>query len=91
MIIKRDQEEIQSYLNDASNYKGNCSAVYFPSNLKEVRDVVLEAADKKLQVTISGNGTGLTGSRVPTGGIVLATEKLNRIIEINENELYAVV
>jgi len=91
MIIKRDQEEIQSYLNDASNYKGNCSAVYFPSNLKEVRDAVLEAADQKLQVTISGNGTGLTGSRVPTGGIVLATEKLNKIIEINENELYAVV
>ena len=91
MIIKTDQEEIQSYLNDASNYKGCCSAVYFPANTGEVCEVMRTAKEQNMRVTISGNGTGLTGSRVPDGGIVLATEKMNRIIEINEEALYAVV
>lgn len=91
MIIKKDQEEIQSFLSDASNFKGNCSAVYFPSNKDEVCEVIVTAAEQNQRITVAGNGTGLTGARVPAGGIVLATDKLNRIIEINEAELYAVV
>lgn len=91
MIIKKNQEEIQSFLSDASNYKGSCDAVYFPASLNDVKEVLKESAEKKVKVTIAGNGTGLTGSRVPTGGIVLSTEKMNKIIEINKEEHYAVV
>ena len=47
--------------------------------------------EKKIKVTISGNGTGLTGARVPQGGIVISTEKMNHIIEINEKEKTAIV
>lgn len=91
MIIKTDQEEIQAYLTDASNVKGNCSAVYFPENAEDVKAALAEAEKMNARVTVSGNGTGLTGSRVPSGGIVIATEKMNRIIELNREELYAVV
>jgi D-lactate dehydrogenase (cytochrome) len=91
MIIKTEQDEIQNYLVDASNTKGFCEAVYIPENVSEIISIVKDSNQKKLHVTISGNGTGLTGARVPYGGVVISTEKLNRIIEINEKEKFAVV
>ncbi len=91
MIVKTNPDEIQTYLTDASNFKGFCDAVYFPENVNDVSNILRDAKDKKIPVTISGNGTGLTGARVPQGGIVISTEKLNRIIEINSKEFFAVV
>ena len=91
MIIKTEQDEIQNYLIDASNTKGFCDAVYIPVNVSEVVEVIKDANEKKQSVTISGNGTGLTGARVPQGGIVISTEKLNKIIEINTKGYFAIV
>ncbi|MDR3627902.1 MAG: FAD-binding oxidoreductase [Ignavibacteriaceae bacterium] len=91
MIIKTSPDEIQNYLSDASNYKGFCEAVYFPENEQDISGILKEASIKNTPVTISGNGTGLTGARVPQGGIVISTEKLNKIIEINKEQLSAEV
>ncbi len=91
MIIKTSPDEIQNYLSDASNLKGNCDAVYFPENEVDIITILKEANEKKIKVTVSGNGTGLTGARVPEGGIVISTEKMNHIIEINEKEKTATV
>jgi D-lactate dehydrogenase (cytochrome) len=91
MLVKRNQEEIQNYLSDASNFKGTCEAVFFPENKDELKSIIREANKFKRKVTISGNGTGLTGARVPEGGIVVSTEKFNKIIEINTEAGYAVV
>jgi D-lactate dehydrogenase (cytochrome) len=91
MIVKTQQDEIQNYLIDASNTKGFCEAVYIPKNVSEMAEIIKEANNKKHLVTISGNGTGLTGARVPKGGIVISTEKLNKIIEINSEENFALV
>ncbi|KAB2845014.1 MAG: FAD-binding oxidoreductase, partial [Melioribacteraceae bacterium] len=91
MIIKTDQNEIQNFLADASNFKGNCDAVYFPDNADEIQSIVIEANKNKTPVTIAGNGTGLTGARVPKGGVVISTERLNKILEINEEKKYAIL
>jgi D-lactate dehydrogenase (cytochrome) len=91
MIIKTEQDEIQNYLVDASNTKGYCEAVYIPESVEEISAILKEANNNKQPVTVSGNGTGLTGARVPQGGIVISTEKLNKIIEINTLEMYAIV
>lgn len=91
MIIKTDQNEIQNFLADSSNFKGNCDAVYFPENEKEIQSIVIEANKNNTPVTVAGNGTGLTGARVPKGGIVISTERLNKIIEINNEEKFAVL
>ncbi len=91
MIVKTQQDEIQNYLIDASNTKGFCEAVYIPQSVSEMTEIIKEANEKKHSVTISGNGTGLTGARVPIGGIVISTEKLNKIIEINLEEKFALV
>jgi len=41
-------------------------------------------------VTVSGAGTGTVGGRVPFGGVVLATDRLNRIKRIDRKERCAV-
>ena len=91
MITKTDQNEIQDYLKDASNTTGYCDAVVFPENSDEVISVIKNASNKGIKVTVCGNKTGLAGGSVPNGGIVLSTEKLNKILEINEKEKYAIV
>ena len=91
MIIKTSQDEIQNYLTDAANVKGYCDAVYIPETTDEIPEILINANKDKIPVTISGNGTGLTGGRVPQGGIVISTEKLNKIIEINDEKMYAIV
>lgn len=91
MIIKTKKDEIQNYLVDASNFKGKCDAVYIPFDKEELKKILKEANQQKIKITVSGAGTGLTGARVPEEGIVISTEKLNHIIEINTKENYVVV
>lgn len=91
MIIKTNPDEIENFLVDASNLKGYCEAVYFPENEKEVAAILEEANKDKIPVTVSGNGTGLAGGRVPQGGIVISTEKMDKILEINTEKKFAVV
>lgn len=91
MIIKTLHDEIQNFLVDASNFRGNCETVYLPENAGEVSQILETANTSKTKVTIAGNHTGLTGSGVPQDGIVISTEKLNRIIEINTEENFAIV
>lgn len=91
MIIKSAQEEIQNYLVDASNFRGNCDAVYLPENAEEITEILKIVNVSKTKVTVAGNHTGLTGSGIPKDGIVISTDKLNRIVEINTKENYAVV
>jgi len=88
MIIKSKQDEIQNYLKDASNYSGNCDAVYFPESESDIIEILIDTNKNKKQVTVSGNRTGLTGSGIPNGGIVISTEKLNNIKEINFNKKF---
>ncbi len=90
MIIKNDPEEIRNYLTDASNFKGFCEAVYFPESTEDIVEILKYANKRLTPVTVSGNGTGLTGARVPLGGIVISTEKMNSIIHINPEYKYAI-
>ncbi|TSA28455.1 MAG: FAD-binding oxidoreductase, partial [Ignavibacteriales bacterium] len=72
MIIKNDPELFQNYLSDASNYKGNADSIYFPESEDEIVDLLKKFNKENIRVTVSGNGTGLTGGRVPEGGIIIS-------------------
>lgn len=91
MIIKKDKSDIQNFLSDSANYKGNCDAVYFPESEIEVIEAVKTANSENKKITVAGNGTGLTGARVPDEGIVISMEKLNRIISFDKNNRIAVL
>jgi D-lactate dehydrogenase (cytochrome) len=83
MLIKTAQDQIQSYLGDSSHMAGGfAERVVFPENAEEIAVVLNEASRTRTQVTISGAGTGTVAGRVPFGGIVIATDKLNRIRDI---------
>jgi len=83
MIIKTDQDAIQSYLEDSSNVEGGrTEKVVFPETIDELSAVLKEAAAARVPVTISGGGTGTAGGRIPFGGITVSMERLNRILAI---------
>ncbi|MEW6006419.1 MAG: FAD-binding oxidoreductase [Stygiobacter sp.] len=91
MIIKTNKDEFENYLSDASNFKGDAEALYIPENESEIIDLLKKCNETKTNVTISGNGTGLTGARVPLNGIIISTERLNKILELNIEEKYLIV
>src|SRR5437870_12873275 len=88
MLTKSQPDEIQDYLSDASYLPGgNASRVSFPENAEEVAEILRNATRTETPVTISGAGTGTVAGRVPFGGIVVATDKLNHIKSIaREND-----
>ena len=66
-------------------------AVVFPGTAGEISAIMKLANEKRFFVTARGGGVGYTGGAVPIkGGIVLATGRLNRIIEINKGDLVVV-
>ena len=67
------------YLVDASGYTGSADRILVPQSEAEVAQVLCDAAAGRTAVTVSGAGTGLTGGRVPHGGWVISTERLNSI------------
>ncbi len=92
MLIKKEQSTIRGYFEDASNLSGgNAECVYIPESEDEVVEIVRECNAGKKPLTVSAGGTGVVGGRIPFGGAVLSTEKLDNIIEINAGEKYAVL
>src|SRR5712691_10124155 len=83
MLTKTQPDEIQDFLSDASYLRGgNAARVVFPESAKDIADVLSKASKDQTPVTISGAGTGTVAGRVPFGGIVIATDKLNQIKKI---------
>src|SRR5205823_916039 len=83
MLTKSQPDEIQDFLTDASYvHGGRAERVVFPETATDVAAILAEASATRTPVTVSGAGTGTVAGRVPFGGIVLATDKLNRIMSI---------
>lgn len=67
-------------------------AVVFPRTAEEIAAIMKLANERRFYVTARGGGVGYTGGAVPVrGGVVLATSRLNQILEINKADLVAVV
>src|SRR5216110_2963634 len=83
MITKTATDEIQTYLSDSSYLAGgNAARVVFPETAEDIGDVLAAATREGTPVNVSGAGTGTVAGRVPFGGTVLATDKLDRIKSI---------
>jgi glycolate oxidase len=63
-----------------------------PENTSVISKVMRFACDNKIPITPRGGGTGLSAGAVPIyGGIVLSLEKMDRIIEIDEENFTGTV
>ena len=89
MLVKSN--DLQDYLTDASFIRdGHAERVVIPESVEEVAQTLAEANRERVPVTVSGAGTGTVGGRVPFGGIVLATDRLNRIKVIDRTNNTAI-
>jgi FAD/FMN-containing dehydrogenase len=79
---------LNTYLEDASGYRGHADQVIVPANETELLGILDNASRGQIPVTISGAGTGMTGGRVAQGGWVVSLEKLRRL-EIHDGRAIA--
>src|SRR5512144_1316475 len=80
------------YSFDATGGKFLPDAVVYPVNAEEVRQTVLLANLHRFPVVPRGAGSGFSGGSLPVrGGVVLSTERLDRILSIDTENLVAVV
>ena len=69
------------------------SLVLRPTSTEQLGVCVKKLYDNGIPMTVRGAGTNLSGGTIPdsTDSVVILTNGLNRIIEINSDDLYAVV
>jgi glycolate oxidase len=91
--VLTDREALLKYASDETeDFVFPPDAVVLPASTEEVSAVMRVAWDRSLPVTPRAGGTGLSGGALPIHrGIVLGSERMNRILEIDTGNLMAVV
>lgn len=80
------------YSYDATQQRFLPDVVVYPGCSAEISRIMQLANAERIPVFPRGAGSGFTGGSLPTrGGIVLSTERLDQILEIDEENLVAVV
>jgi len=98
-IIGRDnistkENEIEDYSHDETPLTKSYApqVIVKPTDTHLIAKLLRFANRKRIPVTPRGGGTGLSGGCIPIyGGILLSLERMNRILEIDRNNLTAIV
>ncbi len=89
--INTDAERLEAYSHDevkGEKYSHLPEAVVFAETAEQISKVMTFANKHLIPVTPRGAGTGLSGGAVPIkGGIVISLERMNRILELDEETL----
>ncbi len=90
-IIFNDEEKLEPFSHDeipGKKYRHMPDVVVFPSGSDEISKIMKIANENLIPVTPRGAGSGLSGGAVPLyGGIVIASDKMNRILELDMENL----
>ena len=86
-----DKDSLRDYGHDETeDYVFPPEVVLKPVSTDEVSGILRYCNEHQIPVTASGARTGLSGGALPLeGGVNLSTEKMNRILEIDERNLQA--
>jgi len=94
-VIYGDEEKLQPYSHDevpGAEYAHTPEAVVRPATAEEIGAIMKLANRKMIPVTPRGAGSGLSGGAVPIyGGIVLAVGRMNKILELDRENMMIVV
>jgi glycolate oxidase len=89
---KNSKEDLLTYGYDACIYEYVPDAVLFPKSAQEISDIMKVASARNVFVTPRGAGSGLGGEALAKqGGVVVCFTMMNRILEINTANRYAVL
>jgi glycolate oxidase len=88
-----DQESLENYGHDQTENLVFLPAVVLkPANKNDISAILKVCNTHKIPITARGAGTGLSGGALPhLGGVLLSMERLNKIIEIDEQNLQVTV
>jgi glycolate oxidase len=90
--VRTDDESRTAYGMDALKKGRPADVVVRPGSTADVSAVARLCDEYRVPIVPRGAGTGYTGGAVPShGGVVLSFERMNRILEIDEANLVAVV
>ncbi|MDH5423634.1 MAG: FAD-binding protein [Gammaproteobacteria bacterium] len=90
--VKTEPADIWSYGLDNSRRHALADFVVLPETTEQVRQIVALCNRFNSPLIARGKGTGTTGATVPiTGGVILSTERMNKILRIAPNDRYMVV
>jgi glycolate oxidase len=90
--ISLEPAKLAQYAGDKWFATHQPDAVALPRSVASVSKILRFANEHKIPVTARGAGYGYVGGCVPIrGGIALSTERMNRILEINQGDFVAVV
>jgi glycolate oxidase len=85
-------EDVAPYASDALGIGQTPDVVVRPRSAAEVSELMRLTQAHRVPTVVRGAGTGYTGGAVPTaGGLVLSVERMNRILDIDTQNLLAVV
>lgn len=87
-----DEESLNHYAHDETEDLHFLPEVVIkPRTAEEISAILKICNAEKIPVTPRGGGTGLSGGALPhLGGVLLSTERLNSIIEIDERNLQVI-
>jgi glycolate oxidase len=90
--VRTDEAARDSYGSDALKRGHPADAVVLPDGAEEISAIVRLCGAHSVPLVPRGGGTGYTGGAVPMhGGVVLSLERMNRILELDEENLVVVV
>jgi glycolate oxidase len=90
--VRDAADALSAYAADALGQPYLPDLVVIPANTVEISAIARLCHEHRVPLVVRGAGTGYTGGAVPTcGGLVLSMERMNRIVEIDEVNLLAVV
>ncbi|MCD6377712.1 MAG: FAD-binding protein [Planctomycetes bacterium] len=90
-----DPDKLQQYSHDEipdPHYAHMPEAVVRPRTAREISEIMKLANRERIPITPRGAGSGLSGGAVPIyGGIVLLCDRMNKIIEIDRENMMITV
>ncbi|MFH1039226.1 MAG: FAD-linked oxidase C-terminal domain-containing protein [PVC group bacterium] len=88
-----DPERMEDYAHDENpNLRADPGAVVKPTTEEEIARLVTLANREGFPVVARGGGTGVTGGALPLhGGAVISLERMNRVLDIDEENMMAIV
>ena len=90
--LRDDDASRSAYAADALGQGHLPDLVVLPRTAAEISQIARLCTEHRIPLVVRGAGTGYTGGAVPThGGVVVSLERMNRILEIDEVNLLAVV